>query len=36
MKLRIYDISIIIKEIENRITKNYYECEKLNVDNQNF
>ena len=36
MRLKTYDISIIIKEIENRIAKNRYECEKLNIDNQNF
>ena len=36
MRLRTYDISIIMKEIENRITKNRYKCEKLSVGNQNF
>ena len=36
MKLKTYNISIVMKEIKNQITKNRYECEKLNVNNQNF
>ena len=36
IRLKSYDISIVMKEIENRIMKNRYECEKLNIDNQNF